>query len=36
MFDDDGFMRNTPKSIIKFEMAVESSARDLDFGAQVY
>ena len=35
MFDDDGFMRCTPKSIIKSEMAVERSARGLDFGAQV-
>ena len=35
MFDDDGFMRSTPKSIIKSEMAVERSARGLDFGAQV-
>ena len=35
MFDDDGFMRSTPKSIIKSEMAVERSAWGLDFGAQV-
>ena len=35
MFDDDGFMRSTPKSIIKSEIAVERSARGLDFGAQV-
>ena len=35
MFDDDEFMRSTPKSIIKSEMAVERSARGVDFGAQV-
>ena len=35
MFNDDGFMRSTLKSIIKSEMAIERSARGLAFGAQV-